>query len=98
MTNVVSDNNEDKAAELTLEITTIVQDEIGFNKHFASQIAEALVRGIRKRLGGQSFYIPAPDKSARDKKIKEEFNGTNIDEVCEKYNVSKTSVYRIVGG
>ncbi|MEZ0231889.1 MAG: Mor transcription activator family protein [Methylophilaceae bacterium] len=90
-------NNEDTAIGLVFDITTIVRDEIGYNENFASQIAEALVRGLRKKYGCQEIYIPAPNRSERDASIRKEFNGRNIDEVCKKFGLSSASVYRIVG-
>jgi Mor family transcriptional regulator len=89
--------NEDAAVELQFEITQIVQEEIGYNEMFANMIAEALTRGLRRRLGGQEVYIPAPDKAARNAAIKREFNGRNLAEMCRKYDLSPSGVYKIVG-
>jgi Mor family transcriptional regulator len=89
-------DSEDKAAELKFELTNIVSEEIGMNEAFASQIAEALVRGLRKRMGGQDIYIPAPNKSARDAAIKAEFNGRNLDALCDKYQLGRSAIYKIV--
>jgi Mor family transcriptional regulator len=91
-------DNEDNAAALMFELTHIVSEEIGFNEMMASQIAEALVRGLRKRMGGRDIYIPAPDKSARDASIRAEFNGRNMDELCQKYNLGRSAIYKIVSG
>jgi Mor family transcriptional regulator len=89
-------DNEDNAAALMFELTHIVSEEIGFNELFASQVAEALVRGLRKRMGGREIYIPAPDKTARDAAIRAEFNGRNMPEVCKKYGLSAPAIYKIV--
>jgi Mor family transcriptional regulator len=88
---------EDAAVTLHGEITVILQEEIGFNEHFATQFAERILQGIRRRLGGQDLYIPAPDRTARDAAIRREFNGRNRDEVCRKYGISRTRLYEIVG-
>lgn len=97
MTDKHNRNNEDTAIGLKFEITSIVREEIGFNEHFASQIADALVRGLRKKFGGDDIYIPAPDKAARNAAIKAEFKGTNLEEICRKYDLSPSAVYKIVG-
>jgi len=95
----MSKNNqaEDNAAELKFEFTNIVTEEIGFNELFASQIAEALVRGLRKHYGGRKLYIPAPDKAERNAAIKAEFNGRNHESVCHRYSISRTTLYEIIG-
>lgn len=87
---------EDGAIALQFELTSIVRDEIGMNEHFASQIAEALLRGLRRRMGGQEIYIPAQDLRVRDRAIRAEFNGRNRDELCRRYEVSRTRLYEIV--
>lgn len=85
------------AIELLNEMTSIVQEEIGFHQLFADQIAQAIVTGLRRRLGGQEIYIPAADKVARDERIRAEFNGRNRDEICAREGISKARLYQIVG-
>jgi Mor family transcriptional regulator len=92
--------DDDETVNLRFEITDIVQEEIGFHEQFASQIADALIRGFRKRFCGQKIYISntdAQDITKRNAGIKKEFNGTkaSLDVVMRKYNVSKTTVYRV---
>ena len=94
---------ESQAIQLHREFVEIVREEIGMNEQFANDIAAAVVRGMRKRYGGQtlgrrgSIYIPTPDKAARNAAIRAEFNGTNADAVCKKYEISRTSLYRVAG-
>lgn len=87
---------EDTLVALTQDLTAVVQQEIGMKEIFATQMADALVRGLRKRMGGQDLYIPAEDKTERDAHIRKEFNGRNIDEMCKKFSLSKRSIYKIV--
>lgn len=88
--------NEDAAVALLYEMTTIVREEIGMNELFAAQIAEAITRGLRRRLGGEYHYIPAPDKTERDAAIRAQFNGRNLEEVARCHGVSRRQAYRIV--
>lgn len=88
--------NEDIAVELQYEMTSIAREETGLNEHAASQLADAIVQGLRRRFGGDYLYIPAADKRKRDDDIRREFNGLNRKEVCKKYNVSKSRLYEIV--
>jgi len=88
--------NEDAAVALLYEMTAIVREEIGMNEIFATQIAEAITRGLRRRMGGAHHYIPAPDKSARNAAICADFNGRNLDDVARHHNISPRQAYRIV--
>ena len=93
---------DDADVALRYEFTAIVREEIGMNEGFASQIAEALVRGLRRRFRGQSlgdYYLAeqsAADREERDAAIRAEFNGQNRAEVCQKYGISKSRLYQIV--
>lgn len=80
---------EDQAVQLAGEISSILVEVISQD--------EALVDGLRSRLGGGDVYIPAPDKSARNQAIRAEFNGRNMSEVCRRHGVKPSTVYRIVG-
>lgn len=92
---------EDQAIQLHREFVQIVQEEIGMNAPFANDVAAALVRGMRKRYGGQTLgakgaiYVPAPSKAARNAAIRAEFDGTNGPEVCKKHNISRSRLYAI---
>lgn len=94
---------EDQAIQLHREVADIVREEIGMHEGFANDLAAAIVRGLRKKYGGQtlgakgSIYIPAPDKSARNAAVRAEFNGTNADEVCRKHDISRSRLYQLVG-
>lgn len=88
---------DDAAALLLYELTVVVHEEIGMTDHLATQFAEAITRGLRRRLPAQDLYIPAPDKRDRDAAVRREFNGRNVDEVCRRHDIGKTTLYRILG-
>ena len=88
---------DDAAVQLEYDFVRIVREEIGMHEAMASIFAQALVRGLRRNLGGQELYIPAPDKRARDAAIRREFVGTNVDEVMARHNISRARVYQICG-
>ncbi len=63
----------------------------------ASTTAAAVLYQIMKRLGGREVYIPSSrsiDNAPRDQHIAEMWNGINTQQVCEKFKVSKNTVYR----
>ena len=86
---------EDAAVQLQQDLVEIVREEIGMHEAIASIVASAIVRGLRRRMGGGELYIPAPDRSDRDAGIRREFDGKNLAHIMAKYNVSRTRVYEI---
>ena len=89
---------DDAAVQLEHDFIAIVREEIGMHEALAAIVAQALVRGLRRRNGGQSIWIPAPDKSQRDAAIRREFMGArNLKEIMAKYGISRSRVYQIVG-
>lgn len=88
---------EDQAVQLTQEMSCILIDVLSRDEALINRLAAALVDGLRSRLGGADVYIPAPDKSARNAAIRAEFNGRNMQEICRRYDVKPSTVYRIVG-
>lgn len=88
---------EDDAMLLESEFTEIVRAEIGMHEQFASQIARAIVRGLRRTHGARRIYIPGVDRSERDAAIRAKFNGANAAEVMREFNVSRSRLYEIAG-
>lgn len=86
---------EDAAVQLERDFLAIVREEIGMHEGLAGIFARALVDGLRRRLGGQDLYIPAPDRSVRDAAIRREFCGSNIEDVMKRYGLSRTRIYEI---
>lgn len=89
---------EDAAIQLERDFIDIVREEIGMHEAIASVFANALVRGLRRRLGGQEVYIPATDTHARDERIRREFTGpASLMQIQRWSGLSRTSIYRIAG-
>lgn len=88
---------EDAAVQLERDFLAIVREEIGMHEGLAGMFARALVDGLRRRLGGQDLYIPAPDRSERDAAIRREFCGSNIEELMKRHGLSRTRIYEIAG-
>lgn len=87
---------DDAAVTLHAQMTDILREATGLSEHLASAFAEALVVVMRARLGGQELYVPIADRDARDRAIREQFNGRNRDEMCRKYRISRSRLYQIV--
>ena len=91
-------HNADAAVQLLYELTAIVREETGLSEVLAGPFADAITRGLRKRLGGQQIYIPTEDRASRavrDAAIRRAFTGRNLAQVCRKYNISLRQGYRI---
>lgn len=69
----------------------------GLSDAFADEIADLILSGLRRRIGGRVVYVPAPDKKKRNEGIRAAFNGNNLDEVCRIYGVCRSTVYRVCG-
>jgi Mor family transcriptional regulator len=90
----VTDDQDNSASWLRRELLAIVREEVGLVGTFAEPFADALLVGIRRRMGGREVYIPAPDKAGRDEQIRAMFNGRNLTEVMRQFGVCKKTVYR----
>lgn len=88
---------EDAAVQLVHDFSAIVREEIGMREDLAELFSEALVRGLRRRLGGRDLYVPAPDRAKRDAAIREEFTGSNLETLMRRHGLSRTRIYEIVG-
>jgi Mor family transcriptional regulator len=93
----MSAKNDDSYVELQYQFTDIARTELGFDEQVAGTIAEALIRGLSKRMRGQSVYIPsAPYISQRNEAIRKKNNGRNRDELCAEYDISLKTFYKII--
>ena len=89
---------EDAAVQLERDFVDIVREEIGMHDSLARLFANALVRGMRRRLGGRQVYIPATDTSERDARIRREFTGpASLMQIQRWSGLSRASIYRIAG-
>lgn len=88
---------EDRAVSLHYELTAILREEVGLHEPFASQIAEAVLRGLRRRRGGEELYVPKrAGRAQRDRAVLEAFTGANRREVCRRFEISRTTFYEII--
>lgn len=92
----------DAALLLQYEMTDIVREEMGLHEQEAMQIAQAIVRGMRKRYGGQRLggrghiYVPAPSKAERNEAIRREFNGNNYGELMQRHGIKRSQLYKVL--
>ncbi|WP_319405144.1 Mor transcription activator family protein [uncultured Desulfosarcina sp.] len=68
-------------------------------KELADIIGLQSVLDLANYRGGESLYIPKSDKltrAARDRQIRDEFNGTNHKELARRHNLSIVWIRNIV--
>lgn len=88
----------DKVSRLTHLINEqLIANDIGKLK--SAELATRLVIGICNEFGGAAWYLPKGDRMKnedRNLSIREEFNGTNIEELARKHGLSSVTIYSIV--
>lgn len=94
---------EDAVLQLEHDMVEIVRAELGMHEREAFTLAQAIVRGLRNRYGGErlghrGLYIPAPSKAQRNDAICKEFDGTNIEDMMKRHGIRRAQIYRIVSG
>lgn len=87
--------DEDNAVLLQGEISDALRAEIGLKEEISADWSGRIVAYLRRRLGAQQLYIPAPSKAERDAGIFRDYNGTNAGEVCQRYGVSRSRMHEI---
>ena len=89
----------DLAKHIETQLLAKVKPTPEFNAELAKQIGIEVAGHIAQMWGGEVIYIPRNLillLSERDRKIFNEFNGTNHRELARKYNVSMQWIYQIV--
>lgn len=88
---------EEGAASLLAEIASILREETGLRDPLATMVAEAVLRGLRKRRGGTEVYVPQTVRRTEiAQAVRQMFDGRNRDEVCRRFGISTSTLYRIV--
>lgn len=91
--------NEDDAYGLLRELTDIVREETGLKESIATQIAQCVLDGLRKKRGGDPLYVPskltAQEREARDIDICRRLNRNNAPVLAKEYGLTTRQVYRI---
>lgn len=84
--------------DIQAAIEEILPGDIGStcDKLPADHIAEHIFNRLRKNWGGSKIYIPAPDRSAMRSEIKQAFKGKNHAEICDRFGISLSTLYRML--
>lgn len=97
-TTLSAGQSEDAAIQLERDFIEIVSAEICMHDALAEVFASALVRGLRRKHGGQEIYIPAEDTRERDARIRREFTGPASLPAIQRWSgLSRSRIYQIAG-
>lgn len=92
----LSAREEDSVAYLRYALTVSLADAFSIDERLAVALAEPLLAAMRRNHACDKIYVPAPDTSLRDEAIRREYNGNNRDELCRRYNLSRSGFYKAV--
>jgi Mor family transcriptional regulator len=87
----------DSYQHLLYELTAVIREDVGMGEALAMQFADTICCGLARRNPGAYIYVPAvsiEQRRAMHAAIAAEFNGRNLEEICQRYGVSKTTVYK----
>lgn len=87
----------DTAVELRYLLTMAIGKALSLTETAALPLADRIADNLFAMAGGREFYVPKVDRKRRNAAIREAFNGQNMEELCRRYGVSKSQLYRIVG-
>lgn len=82
----------------TKELTSSMLPD-GVCKRIAEEIGADNLLKLAVLVGGSTFYMPQAEsilRPLRNQKIREEYNGYNIEELVKKYGVTQRNVYKII--
>lgn len=89
----------DRTEALRQELIAAVVGETGMREVLAVPLANSLLAYLQREYGGQRLYIPAPSRMYPMLQIEAELRqGTDIGEVCRRYNVSHRTLKRLFPG
>jgi Mor family transcriptional regulator len=85
-----------KASTLS-ELTGMVQRLLGVDEREALRLASALYTDMRRQWYGRHMVFHQLTAAEQAPAIRAAWNGCNMAEVCERFGVSKSTVYMVIG-
>ncbi|MPS27570.1 MAG: hypothetical protein E2576_11055 [Alcaligenaceae bacterium] len=92
----ISATEDDASLTLQYEVTAIVRERTGLHETQAGEIAAAVIAGLSARYGGDRLYVPVLRKEQRNAAILQAFDGTNRAEICRRFGISQSTLYKIL--
>ena len=79
-----------------LLVSLLIQAEFDLDEQSALLLAQRVADGMFRLAGGEQLYIPKLDRRRRNAAIRREFNGRNVAEICARYGICRSQLYRIL--
>lgn len=76
-------------------ILKVIREGTGLHEHFARPIAKSVLQCLNEEFLGEQVYF-GQDRQQQYAQAMAEFNGSNRDEVCAKYDISVATFYRLL--
>jgi hypothetical protein len=88
--------DQDAAVNFRNTLIRIIRSSLGLPETVALPMADALAKGMCSELGG--LYITKREiRGSRDEAVRRDFTGRNHRDVCRKHEISRATLYRIIG-
>lgn len=88
----------DRVAEQILERLQVALVSAGLPAASAMEVSAQVMARVCSEIGGERVYLPRrspwANRAMRDRAIAAAYNGRNIDQVCDRFGVSRATVYR----
>lgn len=86
----------DTEVSMRQRFTRCIRQHTGLDERIAHELAQEAFRAILFEYRQERIYV-SESKRERNRKIRAEFNGRNGPELMKRYNISKATLYRVVG-
>lgn len=85
--------------ELVAIIIQAIREATGLKDALVEPIAQSIDVAIRKKAGGTYLYVPVPmrNRKKRNEAIRKEWRGDNHKQIMSRYEISRATLYRILG-
>jgi len=92
----MTDENDNIYQQIDLEVKQAVQ-RFNVDLKLTDSMATAITARLQKLLARKIIYFPSiVSQEERYAAIKRDFNGKNKNELCKKYGISRSTLYRAI--
>lgn len=90
-------HKQDIQAAMLSDLTGMVQRLLGVDEREAVRLAAALYGDMRRQWGGRQMHFHRMEVREQADAIRTAWTGNNLAEVCERFAISKSTLYMVIG-